>query len=98
MKEIIAQLQQQVAELLAWKEERVEQQLFYPVDDNSKSSILPLPGVPENQGDGETPLTQVYNVAGGMGGTVTAPRALLGTILLEIDGVYYEMGYVNKII
>lgn len=89
-KQRMAQLEALVAELTEWKRQRMVQQISFPVDDNSKSAL----GVVSKNGNGATTLTQAYSVVGGGGGTVTAGKAFIGSVILLAEGTQYEIPYI----
>ena len=94
MNEELQQLKKQVAELLEWRADREKQQIAFPVDEITRT-ILSIPNI-SAAGLGPTNLTQIYSVTGGGGGTVTATRAYVDTILLYIDGITYEIPFVAQ--
>lgn len=84
---------QQFNEMYAWFQQRKQQQLSYPVDDASRNAL----GTPLIDGLGSISLTQVYNVSGGAGGTVTAPKAYSDTFILVSGGVQYEVPFLQTL-
>ena len=67
------------------------QQIRYPLDETSKQ-IITEAGTLNPHGLG-TATTQVVNVSGGGGGTVTVPAQPSGTIKVFVNGVEYELLY-----
>lgn len=88
MEDRLKKLEEQVATLVQWMDARKVQQLSYPVDDASKSAL----GVPVGRGTGNGDTTQVVSIPAG-GGSATVPANPSGTVLLQIEGVVYEIPY-----
>lgn len=89
MEQEIAQLKDQIAELMAWKEQKTKQQILFPLDDASRNTIGGV--IPD--GAGATTKTLDLNLTGNAE-TITVPALYTGTILLLIDGVRYEIPYI----
>lgn len=78
-------------EIFEWMQQKKVQQIGYPLDDASKA-VLPQQSV-QPEGSGATPLTQSYSVSGGAGGSITGPKAYIGTLILQINGTNYEIPF-----
>lgn len=92
MEERLAKLEAQIAELSAWKTQREQQQVAFPLDDISKNII----GGVIYDGAGSTDTTDDLSISGDPE-TVQVPASYDGTILLLVDGVRYEIPYINTL-
>lgn len=88
MEERIKQLENQIAELIEWKRQREIQQISAPLDEASKNNLQS----PTLVGAGSSSTTQNKNLSGDPQ-TITVPAAYAGTIVLNINGVQYEIPY-----
>lgn len=77
-----------VGELHAWMQQKRQQQISYPLDEASKTSM----GVPSKFGSGSKTLTQSITIPNG-GGSANVPAAYSGSIVLLIEGGQYEIPY-----
>lgn len=84
----IQKLQEQVAELMAWKAAREAIQLPYPVDDISRLNLRAV----STSGFGSHALTQVVSVPA-TPTNITVPAAFSGTFLLEGADGRFEVPY-----
>lgn len=85
-KEKMAQLEAQVTVLMQYMNARKVQQISYPLDDASKTSL----GVPIGEGPGSTALTENRSLTGNVQ-TISVPKAYVQTVLVRIDGASYEL-------
>lgn len=74
--------------LESYVEERKVQQIAYPLDQSSKNSL----GAPALLGEAAVTLTQNKSVPS-TPTTISVPAAYAGSIVLEIEGVQYVIGY-----
>lgn len=79
---------EQLKTLMEWYHARLEQALPYPLDDASKAAI----GGVLAAGTGSTSLTQGYAVGGG---SITGPKAYLGSVIISVDGKLVEVPYIS---
>ena len=82
-------LEKQVAELMAWKQQKENQQISLPLDVASRGVI----GI-EPKGSGITALTQSVSVPTSPT-SINVPKAYTGTELVRINGVVREIPYIN---
>lgn len=78
-------------ELYTWMLERKHQQIAYPLDIASRNIIK---GSLDDVGAGSTTKTQTYSVSGGAGGSITGPKAYIGTEIISVNGVSREFPYI----
>lgn len=83
---------QQHAEMYKWFQDRKRQFVINPLDAASQQVLK----IPRDVGLGQTALTQIYNVSGGAGGTITGPKAYSDTFLLLVGGETYEIPFLTK--
>lgn len=88
MNDDLQRLQEQVAELMAWKAARMVIQLSYPVDDTSRLNLRAI----TTSGFGSHAKTQTITVPAG-GSSFNVPAAITGTILLETSNGRFEIPY-----
>lgn len=86
----LAQLQAQVAELLAWKAARERQQLSYPVDDTSRLALRAV----TDSGFGSSALTQNVTISS-TPQSITVPATPAGSILLFTPSGTVEVPYLS---
>lgn len=86
MENRLKQLEDMMGEFLEWRKAKEIQQIDNPLDLASRGVIGFKP-----EGLGNSALTQVYGVSGGAGGSVTAPKAYVRTVVVYIDNVRYEL-------
>jgi hypothetical protein len=74
--------------------QRQQQQIAYPIDEASLRTI----GAVRQAGPGTTALTEVFNVSGGGGGSVTGPKSYVATLVLvdTKSGTTYEVPVVAR--
>lgn len=82
----IAQLQAQVAELMAWKVAHEIQQITFPLDDASKNTL----GAYQRIGLGTTAPTRSITIGAG-GGSATVPTNPVGSIIIQAEGERAEV-------
>lgn len=87
MNEQIAQLQAQVAELLEWKARKELQLIDSPLDQASRDNM----GAYTRDGEGTITLTETYTVSGGAGGSITGPKAYVGSRFMTAEGERVEV-------
>jgi len=85
-KEKMAQLEAQVTLLMEYMNARKIQQISFPLDEASKTSL----GVPTSEGAGSTALTENRSLTGNAQ-TISVPKAYVQTILVRINGALYEL-------
>lgn len=89
------QERQMLQEIYQWMQQKKVQQISQPLDDSSRNIINgTLNSVSFSIDDLTTAKTQVYNVAGGAGGTVTAPKAYAGYEVLLINNIPRKVPYI----
>jgi hypothetical protein len=76
-------------EMYAFVQAKKYQQISEPLDEASKNAL----GVPTGRGRGGTTATQTITIGVG-GGSATVPANPVGTIILDIAGVRYEVPYI----
>jgi hypothetical protein len=81
-------LQEQVAELMAWKQARTMQQLVHPVDDTSRLILRVVTG----GGSGSTP-TSTTTVISAVPTSITSNKLFTGTALFETPDGTFEVPY-----
>lgn len=82
---------QQLQEMYEWYQARKAQAIPFPLDQASKNS---LPGA-VGAGLGSHALTQVVAVATVPPSNINVPAAYAGTVLVTIEGVTYELPYIQ---
>lgn len=80
--------QQQLAEMYAWYQARIVQQISNPLDDPSRNLLQ----VPTFIAAGSATLTQSVSVPS-TPTNITVPAAFSGTVLLLLDGTQREVPY-----
>ena len=91
MNERILQLEAQVRELLEWKARKEQQQLIYPLDENSRNAIEIDDFI--DRGPGSATLTQSINLSGNAQ-TIVVPAAFTASRKVLIGGAEYEIPYI----
>lgn len=86
MEQELKELREQVKELMEWKRVREIQQIAYPLDDASRTT---LGGVTLN-GIGSATLTQIINTSGA---SASVPAAYAGSIIIAAEGGQYTVPY-----
>lgn len=82
-------------EVYDWVQKRKIQQIAYPIDDASLSTILERIGILTSTGTSTSTLTQVYTDSGT--DTVTAPKAYSGRLKIIVNGVEYQVPYLVNV-
>lgn len=82
--------QAQLQQIFEWMQIRQHQQIGYPLDEASRNSL----GVGTARGPGSTALTQNITIGAG-GGSAAVPKAYAGTLIIEFEGVRYEVPYLS---
>lgn len=85
-------LKKQVEELMEWKRQRESQQITIPLDLASRAVI----GGAQDAGAGSAALTQSVDVTS-TPSSIDVPSAYAGTRIINIDGVRYEIPYIQII-
>lgn len=88
LQETIRTLTAQIDELMAWKEARTDQQLFYPVDDVSKAAL----GAWTGDGAGSIGLTTTVNIPS-VPNTITIPKIPSGVRVVNIGGSQFNIPF-----
>jgi hypothetical protein len=92
MEERLQQMEAQIAQLTAWKQEREAQQLSYPLDDPSRLTIFEASTAVLSTSGTSSALTENRSLSGNPE-TIVVPKAYAGTIFQVVDGVSREIPY-----
>jgi hypothetical protein len=84
---------EQMNEMWDWYQARKAQQISYPLDE---ASVATLPVV-KTKGTGSVTLTQEVAVATDPASSIDVPAAYGGTVLIEGEGVTYEVPYIRTV-
>ena len=88
--EHVQQLEARIIKLEELMNKRNSNQIQLPLDEMSKAVLNQSAGILQKNGTG-TFGTQVVNVSGGGGGTVTVPAQPSGTLAVISGGVIYQL-------
>lgn len=80
-------------EIWNWMKSRMIQQISYPLDDASRNTL----NVVQGAGSGSHALTQSVPVATTPPSSINVPAAYIGTVLITIEGVTYEIPYIQTV-